>query len=140
MDELDMFTEENTAEVGGGPAPAESALSRSETRVQDAHTALAQAEETLLAAQEKSEQNLTGWLRAAATEALTQSERASNGALEEVETASNALEAARRRTAGKPEDESASPVAAAPATEDAPQAFYDTAEEFLHEQLLPLYK
>lgn len=139
MDELNMFSDENTADVKDGIAPGGAALSTAEARVEDAHAALEQAEGALAAAREKAEQELSGWLRAAATEALTQSERARDRAVQDVESASDALAIAREQAADKTAGEGSSSHAAGPAAEDEPEAFYDTAEEFLHEQLLPLY-
>ncbi|MGP5220573.1 DUF4913 domain-containing protein [Arthrobacter rhombi] len=139
MDDMDMFTDENAADVGNEPPTSNTALSSAEARVEDAHAALEQAEEAVQAAQEKAEQDLSGWMLAAATEALTQNERARDRAVEEVESAAEALAAAREHVAGKTAAEASSSNTAGPVEGDQPTPFYDGPEEFLHEQLLPLY-
>lgn len=139
MHELNMFTDENAADVEDESSSASTALSNAEARVETAHAALLQAEGAVLAAQEKSKQELTGWMRAAGTEALTQSKWARDRAVEEVESASAALAVAQEQALGNTANEAFSSRAGDPAAEDEPQAFYDTAEEFLHEQLLPLF-
>ncbi len=139
MDDMDMFTDENAADVESEPSTSSTTLSNAEARVEDAHAALEQAEEAVLAAQEKADQDLTGWMRAAATEALTQNERARDRAVEEVESAAEALAVAREHVAGKTAAEESSSNTAGPVEGDQPKPFYDGPEEFLHEQLLPLY-
>lgn len=133
MDELDMLNEENTADVVNPPDGSAIDVDVAEQNLEAAHTSLAAAEEEVQAAKEKAGVDLSGWLRAAADEALTQKERARDRAVREVEAAAEDLAEARKQ--GAPPSAAA---VQAPAQEESPLV-YETAQEFLHEYLLPLY-
>ncbi|MFB0834271.1 DUF4913 domain-containing protein [Arthrobacter halodurans] len=102
-------------------------------RLEAAHQALAAAEGAVRDAEAKIAEGMSGWIRAAA-ESLAQAERTRDRAVAEVEKAAGEV-AAAREPGGAPE---ASPESGAAATDESPLV-YASAEEFLHEQLLPLY-
>lgn len=104
-----------------------------EARLEAAHQALAEAEESVTVARAKADENLSGWLAAAASESLAQAERARDRAVLDVEQAA--------------EEVAASVVSASPSPREAdtgaepegPQLVFGTSERFLHELLLPMY-
>ena len=104
-----------------------------EARLEAAHQALAQAEESVTLARAKANEDLSGWLAAAASESLAQAERARDRAVLDVEQAAEEAAAAI---------ESTTPVAEGTDTragQDGPQLVFGTSERFLHELLLPMY-
>lgn len=110
-------------------------------RLDAGHAALAAAEDVLAAAQAKPGEGLSGWQRAAAAESLTQAERARDRAAADVETLAGKAEQARRRLETVQAEVPTTPARAAGVEllDEEPQLYFGSAEEFLHEQLLPLY-
>lgn len=103
-----------------------------ESRLEAAHQVLAEAEEAVVAARAKADENLTGWLAAAASESLAQAERTRDRAVLEVEQAAEEVAAAVK---------SASPTEGTDTgtEQEGPQLVFSTSERFLHELLLPMY-
>lgn len=99
-----------------------------------AHAALEAAEEQLGLAQAKSEEDLSGWLRAAASEALTQNQRTRDRAVADVEDAAEELAEAEARANPDLSGDNGSD-----SSEGQTPLIYETGEEFLHGFLLPLY-
>lgn len=144
MDELDMLAEMSSVEAGERPAgetaPAAS-LANAEQRLDAAHQALARAEGVVREAAEKNEEALSGWLRAAAVESLAQAERTRDRAAADVEKIAGEVDAAKANVVQErngSNEAQPDPGEAAAAQEESPLV-YQSAEEFLHEHLLPLY-
>lgn len=128
----DMFTELTTAIRCSAPE-----LEQAKTHLADAQEALRDAEKGVRAAREKTGEELSAWLSAAATESLAQAERKRARAAREVVQATDEVSQAQAR-----EDPTGAPVVAAhdSGTEgQEPTPLYATSEEFLVEQLLPMY-
>lgn len=144
MDELDMLAAMSPVEAAERPdgqtAPT-SSLANAQQRLEAAHQALARAEGVVREAAEKSEEALSGWLRAAATESLAQAERIRDRAAADVEKIAGEVEETKAKVAQETEDDNESrPVPGeAPAAQKESPLVYQSAEEFLHEHLLPLY-
>lgn len=143
MDELDMLAEMSLFEEGERPAgeATPAFLTVAEQRLDAAHQALARAEDVVREAAEKNAEALSGWLRAAAAETLAQAERTRDRAAADVEQIAREVDAAKANAAQETKDEKESqplPGEAAAAQEESPLV-YQSAEEFLHEHLLPLY-
>lgn len=134
MDEMDMLGGMDTPVSDETHTPK--AVEAAQQRLDTAHQTLEAAEEQVRLAQEKADQDLTGWLRAAASEALTQNQRACARAVADVEKAAEELAQAEA-----PAQEALGSTAGSEASggDEAPALLYDTAEDFLHEHLLPLY-
>ncbi|MGP5195541.1 DUF4913 domain-containing protein [Arthrobacter rhombi] len=94
-----------------------------------------QSLEAANAALEAAEEDLSGWLRAAATEALTQTQRTRDRAVIGVENEAEELAQAQAQVNPGQSGDTGSDTL----PEGQTPLIYDTAEEFLHEQLLPLY-
>ena len=144
MDELDMFAAMGPVEAGKrpeGPTAPEASLAVAQQRLESAHQALAKAEGEVGEAAEKNEETLSGWLRAAATESLAQAERTRERAAADVKQIAGEVEEAKAKVAQetKADNESQSDPGEAPAAQDESPLVYQSAEEFLHEHLLPLY-
>ncbi|GAA1891900.1 hypothetical protein GCM10009715_41810 [Paeniglutamicibacter psychrophenolicus] len=144
MDELDMLAEMSPIEAGersaGETAPAAS-LINAQQRLDAAHQALARAEGVVREAAEKNEETLSGWLRAAAAETLAQAERTRDRAAADVEKIAGEVEAAKTNAAQEDNGnkEARPDPGEAPAAQEESPLVYQSAEEFLHEHLLPLY-
>lgn len=134
MDEMDMLGGMDTPVSDETHTPK--AVEAAQQRLEMAHQTLEAAEEQVRVAQEKADQDLTGWLRAAASEALTQNQRARDRAVADVEKAAEELAQAE-----VPAQEAIGATAGSEASggDESPALLYDTAEDFLHEHLLPLY-
>lgn len=142
MDELDMLAEMNPVEVGD-PSVGEpvSTLPAAEQRLEAAHQSLARAENAVREAAKRNEEPLSGWLRAAATETLAQAERTRDRAAAVVEQIAGEVEDAKAKAVQERngnKETPPNPGAASAAQGDSPLV-YQSAEEFLHEHLLPLY-
>lgn len=137
MDDQFLFDQGTTAPetTQAGPQGKTDAVEQAKHRLGVAHAALEAAEKQVHMAQEKSDQELSGWMRAAASEALTQNQRARDRAVADVEKAAGEL--AQAQTEAAPQQSGAGDPAPQPAVET--RLVYDSAEEFLHEYLLPLY-
>lgn len=138
MDEMDMLGSMDapvSGEASHRPSVGGDAVDDARRRLEEAHAALATAEDQVRAAQEKSDQELSGWLRAAATEALTQNQRIRDRAVATVEKAAGDL--ARAEADAAPEQSGG--AGSASSSEGQTPLVHETAEEFLHEFLLPLY-
>lgn len=144
MDDLDMLAELGPVDAGerpaGQPAPAAS-LAAAQQRLDAARQALARAENAVREAADKNTEALSGWLRAAATETLAQAERTRDRAAADVEQIAAEVEAAKANMAQEATGDNGSPPASAeaPAAQEDSPLIYQSAEEFLHEHLLPLY-
>lgn len=127
MDDQFLFDQSPTAPevAGAGTQERSDAVEAANRRLEQARAALEAAEGKVRVAQEKSDQELSGWLRAAASEALAQDQRARDRAVADVEKAAGELAQAQAGAAQQPAAET--------------KLAYDSAEEFLHEYLLPLY-
>lgn len=138
MDEMDMLGGMDAPTAGdtaqSPPGDGEAVVS-AKKHLEEAHTALETAEEQVRAAQEKSDQDLSGWLRAAASEALAQNQRTRDRAVADVENAADEL--AQAQSGATTHQAGAGNTDPQPAAET--KLAYDSAEEFLHEYLLPLY-
>lgn len=137
MDDQFLFDQSPTASevAGAGTQERSHAVEAANRRLEQAHAALEAAEGKVRVAQEKSDQELSGWLRAAASEALAQDQRAHDRAVADVEKAAGELANAQAEAAQQ--QAGAGDTAPPPAAET--KLAYDSAEEFLHEYLLPLY-
>lgn len=128
----DMFSETTT--TVSRPVPN---MEQAKNRLADAQNALKDAEEEVRAAREKSGEELSSWLKAAATQSLAQAERKRNRAVQDVAQATDAIAQAQ----AKENQPSPSVVADHNTTslEQEPGPVYATSEEFLIDQLLPMY-
>lgn len=104
-----------------------------DARLEAAHQALAEVEEAVTSARAKANENLTGWLAAAAGESLAQAERTRDRAVLDVEQAAEEAAAAVKPNAATTSE------ADTGAGQDGPQLLFGTSERFLHELLLPMY-
>nr|WP_255258368.1 DUF4913 domain-containing protein [Arthrobacter sp.] len=131
---------------GNAEASAKTAAepTSAQERLDAAHQALADAEQAVTRAREKVGEDLSDWLRAAATESLAQSNR--DREQREIEVQLAAAEVAA--SVGKASPVMTEPAAKAGAGEgapapdpgqDGPALMFATSEQFLHHQLLPLY-
>lgn len=108
-------------------------VSGAQGRLEAAHQALAEAEEAVVVARAKADENLTGWLAAAAGESLAQAERTRDRAVLDVEQAAEEVAAAVKSHAATTSE------AGTGTGQEGPQLVFATSERFLHELLLPMY-
>ncbi len=143
MDEMDILGGMDAPVVSGdtdkAPQEAGGAVEESQQRLEAAHAVLEAAEGHVHMAQEKSEEDLTGWMRAAASEALTQNQRIRDRAVADVEKAAEELAQAREAAAPSQGATGAKAETGASGGDEPAALVYDSAEEFLHQHLLPLY-
>lgn len=143
MDELDMLAKMSPLEAGERPAgeTAPASLAAAEQRLDAAHQALARAEGAVREAAEKNAEVLSGWVRAAAAETLAQAERTRERAEADVEQIAREVDEAKAIVAQETTGNNESPPdpGEVPAAQEESPLVYQSAEEFLHEHLLPLY-
>nr|AXV46594.1 DUF4913 domain-containing protein [Arthrobacter sp.] len=138
-----MLAEMSPVEAEERPAGerAPASLTAAEQRLDAAHQALARAERAVHEAAEKNAEALSGWLRAAAAETLAQAERTRDRAAADMEQIAREVDEAKaivaQETTGR--NESSPNPGEAPAAQEESPLVYQSAEEFLHEHLLPLY-
>lgn len=122
----------------------DSSTNSAQVRLETANQALVEAKEAVRLARQKAGEELSDWLRAAATDSLDQATRKRDRAIAEVEEATAAMNAApvKESTVGPSPitdlEASSGAGEAEPAPDDA-QPMFDTSEQFLIHQLLPLY-
>lgn len=133
--------------IPGPPAKTkdgDSSTNSAQVRLDTANRALAEAKDAVSRAREKAGEELSDWLRAAATDSLDQATRKRDRAIAEVEEATAAMNAAlvKDSTVGSSPitdlEASSGAGEAEPAQDDA-QPMFQTSEQFLLHQLLPLY-
>lgn len=156
MDDLDMLgnmnipaSPEGPGERGASGLPAlgtvheaQRAADAAAQRLVDGQSVLEIAGQVLREAESRATEDLSGWQRAAAVESLAQVEREHERAAADVSRLAGEDAAAREHLAGALEAERASGAeqpGASSGTGQEPELFYGSTEEFLHEQLLPLY-
>lgn len=141
MDELDMFggLDAPVTDAAVMDRPAASAVEAAKLGLEAAHAALEAAVEHVSLAQEKSDQDLSGWMRAAASETLTQNQRTRDRAVADVEKAASRLAQEEAAATSGCVTTGGNPESGVSGAGEPPALVYDTAEEFLHQHLLPLY-
>lgn len=111
-------------------------------RLADGQSALEAAGQALHEAETRAGEGLSGWHRAAAAESLVQAEREHNRVTANVSRLEDEDAVARELLDRAMKTEQTSGAEQPRIFRDAeqePQLFYGSAEDFLHEQLLPLY-
>lgn len=128
----DMFTEIPTTISGSTPN-----TEQAEKHLADAQEALKSAEEEVRAAREKTGEELSSWLKTAATETLAQAERKRARAAQDVAQATD--EVAQAHVKKNPSNSAVEAESASESQRKGPVPIYATSEEFLIDQLLPMY-
>lgn len=128
----DMFSEVPTT-IDNSVSDTEKA----QKHLADAQEALKSAEEEVRVAREKTGEELSAWLSAAATESLAQAERKRTRAVQEVRQATEEVVQAQAKE--NPPSPSVVPESGAAIEDPVSGLIYATSEEFLVDQLLPMY-